>query len=212
MLSFSPASKAENASEISLPSVEKQQLLTGSTAQVFLPSKLILGQDNKFVIKGNPGSKVSLAISNSNHGAKPIMGINLRLGETEQTIESTIPATGVVELIYKVPSNEELLDKIKYVEVAIWSKVDFSDIAIAKSIGASGRETLNNGLAIVLPPESGKKPTFEPVIPGISGDLFKSIQAMKDVQEGKVNPELIDSSYYQKPTPNSPQINNHEVK
>lgn len=211
MLHFTFIAKAENASEISLPSVEKERLITGDASEVFMPSKLVLGKDNKFIVRGKPGSKVSLAVSSSSYGAKPINGLNVRLGETEQTIESIISSTGVVELIYNVPQDETLLGQTKYFEVAVWTKSDFGDISMAKSISASGRETLNNGLKIVLPPETGKRPTFEPTIPGISGDLYKSIKAMKDVQDGKINPELIDPEF-QGTTTDKNKDNNSNVK
>lgn len=182
----------ETLAEISLPPSEKPQLNIGDTSRVYLPSRLVIGQDNIFIIKGKPGKKVSLAISSSNRGANPLFGKKLRLGETEQTLEANIPATGILELVYKLPNDTSLVNRTKYFEVALWSKDDFSDLEIAKTISPAAKETLNNGLVISLPPSSGKAPSFAPVIPGMGQDLIRSIEHIKDVQEGKVNSELMD--------------------
>lgn len=183
---------AQSLDEISLPPSSGPTLKVANRASVYLPSKLIIGQDNVFIIKGKPGSKVSLAVSNTNRGAQPLFGNKLRLGKTEETFEETMPATGVLEIKYNVPNDESLIDKIKYFEVAIWKKPDFSDMKLAISISPSGRETKNNGVKIAEPPSSGKSPTFAPVMPGIGQDIVRSIEKIKEAKDAKINPDLLD--------------------
>lgn len=182
----------DSLGEISLPPSEKPQLNVSDKPSVYFPSKLIIGQENIFTVKGKPGCKVSLAVSDSNRGAKPLMGKTLRLGETEQTLEAVIPATGAVEVKYTLPEDPALVNRVKYIEVAIWSNEDFSDMEIATTISPTGRETRNNGISITLPPESGKRPSFAPIMPGVGYELIRSIEHVKQAQDGKINPELLD--------------------
>lgn len=191
-ISASNSAYSQNLEEISLPPSSGPTLKVSNRASVYLPSKLIIGQENIFVVKGKPGSKVSLAVSNTNRGAKPLFGNKLRLGNTEETFEETMPATGVLEIKYNVPDDESLVDKIKYFEVAIWKKSDFSDMKLAVSISPSGRETKNNGIAIALPPSSGKSPTFAPVMPGIGQDIVRSIEKIKEAKDANINPDLLE--------------------
>lgn len=180
--------------EVSLKTKSRHQLnLNLEAPRVYLPSKLIIGQDNKFIIKGPAGNKVSLAISNTNRGSEPIAGHELRLGQTETTIEGVIPATGILELNYSVPNDETLVDNVKYFEAAIWGNDDFSDLRIAKIIGTSGKETLNNGVAITLPPSKGGSTSFSAMIPGAPMELIRSVDQIKKYQEGKINPELLEN-------------------
>lgn len=192
VISTSSLAYSQNLDEISLPPSEGPTLKVSNRASVYLPSKLIIGQDNIFIVKGSPGSKVSLAVSDANKGAKPLFGNALRLGNTEETFEEIMPAAGVLEIKYSVPDDESLVDKVKYFEVAIWKKSDFSDMQLAVSVSPSGRETKNNGIAIAYPPSSGKTPTFAPVLPGIGEDIVRSIEKIKDAKDANINPDLLD--------------------
>ncbi|MGD9582015.1 MAG: hypothetical protein AB7V50_11640 [Vampirovibrionia bacterium] len=183
---------AQDLNEISLPPSSGPSLKVSNRASVYLPSKLIIGQENIFIVKGKAGSKVSLAVSNSNTGAAPLFGNKLRLGKTEETIEDVIPATGVLEIKYNVPQDDSLVDTIKYFEVAIWKKQDYTDMKIAVSISPSGRETNNNGITIAYPPSSGKTPTFAPVMPGIGQDIVRSIEKIKEAKDANINPDLLE--------------------
>lgn len=178
--------------EITLTASSKQSLNVSDRASVFLPSKLVIGEGGTFVVKGTPGAKVSLAVSNSNRGANPLMGHKLRLGETETTIEAVISPTGAVEINYPVPDDQALISKIKFFEVAIWTKDDFSDLTIARTISPAGKETLNNGIVITTPPEKNSRPTFSPLIPGVGQDMVRALEKVKEAKEGKINPDLID--------------------
>ena len=64
---------AENGiGEIRLNPIKKHQIKTlKNQASIYFPKKLLIGKPNKFVIKGVPGSQVSIAVSNSGYGAKP---------------------------------------------------------------------------------------------------------------------------------------------
>ena len=178
--------------EISLPPSSQPELNVSTRSSVFLPSKLIIGQKNVFIIKGDPGSKVSLAISNANRGAKPLAGKRLRLGETEKTIEAVMPATGVVEINYDLPEDESLINRVKYFEVALWKKEDFSDLELARTMSPSGVETLQNGVVISLPPTKHKGPSFAPVLPGVGQEVLRSLEHIQKVKDGKVSNELLD--------------------
>lgn len=178
--------------EITLTSTNKPTLNVSDQASVYLPSKLIIGEGGTFVVKGTPGAHVSLAVSNSNRGANPLMGNKLRLGETETTIEAVVSPTGAVEIQYPLPDDPSLISKVKFFEVAVWTKEDFSDLVIAKTISPAGKQTLHNGIVITTPPEVKKAPAFSPVIPGVGQDMIRAIEKVKEAQDGKVNPDLID--------------------
>jgi hypothetical protein len=181
-----------NLGEITLTDTNKQRLLIEDGPQVFLPSKLIIGQENSFRIKGPPGSKVSLAISSTNKGAKPLFGQQLRIGPAEKTIEGEIPATGILELKYEIPDDTNLINSIRFVEAAVWKANDYSDIQIATTISSSGRETLHNGITITHPPSDGKKPMFGPVIPGVGQEIIRTIENIQRAKDGSINPDLLE--------------------
>jgi hypothetical protein len=192
LLNSSPINADNSLGEITLTTVEKPELTVTDAPEVYLPSKLIIGEKNAFRIKGNPGCKVSLAVSKASGGAKPLFGQQLRIGASETTIEGVIPATGIIELHYELPNDESLINGVRFFEVATWSKDDYSDLQLARIYSSAGRQTSNNGVKISHPYDSGKRPTFMPVIPGMGQDLVKAIDKFKEAKEGNVNPDLLE--------------------
>lgn len=194
---FSPLQNRGFAAEvfdaIGLPPIQKHKKLGREMqASVYYPPRLVIGKDNKFVIKGKPGSKVSLAVSSAGHGSPPMYGQSLRLGQIEQTIEGEIPPTGVLEMIYSLPSDEQLIDQTKFVEVALWQDESFKDIEIARIYSATGRATDDNSLVIAAPPTDGGNSAFTPMLPGLSQDFYRVVDEVKKFQQGKINPDLVD--------------------
>lgn len=177
------------------PTERKQTLLINRNhPQVYKPSKLILGKSNKFIIKAEAGSYISLATSTSNEGAPLFYGHKLRLGNDITTYEGTIPANGILELEVKLPNDNSLDGKELFFEVAVWKNKDFSDLTIAKIISTGGTETQNNAIAISKPVESSFIPLFTPVIPGAPTEVIKTIEAIQDVKSGKVDYETYEEA------------------
>jgi hypothetical protein len=181
---------------ITLPFSDKPKFQLDESPRMYLPSKLVIGQDNLFVIKGKPGAKVSIAMSLSNDGSKPLLGKYLRLGSTELTIEGNISATGIVELKYKPENDKTLVEQSRYFEAVIWSKDDFSDLEVADVYSPSGKVTNNNSVVIALPNSNPNIPSFAPVLPGVGQEVIRSLQVMKDAKERKIDPDLAGDSYY----------------
>lgn len=189
---ITPSFADQKLDEIILTPMAQPKLNINESPKLYLPSKMVIGTDTIFKITGNPGSKVSLAISNTNNGSKPLFGNKLRLGKTEMTLEGIIPATGILELKLNAPMDKSLVDQVKYFEAATWSKEDYNDLQVATTISPSGKETFKNSVAYSEPYATGKRPSFEPVIPGMGQEFMKSLEAINKTKEGKNNSELID--------------------
>ena len=165
---------------------------------VYKPSRLVTGKDNKFIIKGEAGNSVSLAISDSNHGAPLFFGQTLRLGAQMQTQEAIIPDNGLLELNFKMPEDKKLEGKIYYFEVAVWKKSDFSDLKLAKILGSDNQETDSNGVQIILPVSNPNLPCFGPIIPGTSSSMTDTIDQIKSINNQDLyNYDMMN--YYQTP-------------
>jgi len=158
-------------------------LLNREYAQVYKPTKLIIGKENIFIIKGKAGSFVSLAYSYSNKGSQEFYGQELRLGSDFKTIEGVIPSNGLLELRMNLPKDNTLALKTMFFEVAVWTKKDFSDVELAIIIAPNGRETDSNDILVALPPDNPNKPTISPSIPGTSIDAIKTMQAFQNLQQ-----------------------------
>ena len=141
--------------EIQFKAHDKPSLLIeNDSPMVYRPTKLIIGQENSFIIKAKPGYYVSLATSYSDSGAPLFYGQKLRLGSDIKTLEGVIPENGVLEMKLKIPKDKDLVGKILYFEVAVWKSKDFKDLRIAKIMAANGRESSSNAVTILPEPKN----------------------------------------------------------
>ncbi len=172
-------------SSIEFQSYKKPSLLiTRDYPQIYKPSRIYIGQENKFTVKAEAGSYVSVALSLENKGSDLFYGHELRLGkDIIATGEGKIAANGLAEIAVKVPEDKKLEGKSVYFECAVWKSEDFSDLKIANIISTSGRESGSNQVLLALPVKDSNKPTLMPSLPGASSEFIESMKTMNEIRE-----------------------------
>ncbi|HBG48400.1 MAG TPA: hypothetical protein DDW90_02615 [Cyanobacteria bacterium UBA9971] len=185
-----------NAQVFELSSTKKSSFIINQNfPAVYKPSKLIIGNKTKFVIKAEPESRVSLVTSDENAGYPAFHGQELRLGSIVKPYEGIVGDKGILELEIPLPQEKELVGKILYFEVLVWKKSDFSDLKIAKIMGIDGSETNINAVVITEPLKNQSMPNFGPNIPGTGGDMSKAKAIFNRIND--TNPADDAENYYQ---------------
>ncbi len=124
--------------------------------KLFLPTRMVLGQSAEFIIKGNPGTYAAIAMSESNKGAKPISGHDLRLGADRKLVAiGKIPEQGILSVFVEAPIQGDLIGLPLYFEGVIWSNPDFSDMQMASTITVT--ESGENGNSVIVSGQDEKK-------------------------------------------------------
>lgn len=169
---------------IELKNTSKRLLLVRTESPiVYKPTRLVLGKQNSFTIKAEPGSHVSLGISFFDSG-RSFQGKNLRLGSDMKNIEGIVPPKGFLRLNVNIPDDKSLIDSKVYFDAAVWKASDYSDIQVAKIISPCGRESESNFVVIVSPPEDPNIPAFTPTLPGASGEMLRVIESIDKDRSG----------------------------
>lgn len=151
-------------------------------SDVYLPTRLVLGEEARFVIKAAPGNQVKLLMSPSAEGYLLPNGTALRVGSDAQILEGTVPETGILELKMDMPKDPELEGKVLYVDaVAGLSEESLEPMGM---VDATGRRTGSNSLVIVKPAERGG-PSILPNMPGLSPQVFNQLTQLGDVYSNK---------------------------
>ena len=185
-----------NAQVFDLSSTKKTSYeINQNIPVVYKPSKLIIGDKTKFVIKAEPKSHVSLVTSEACSGAPLYYGQKLRLGQNIKTHEGIVGENGIIELEFELPEAKELLGKMLYFEVLAWKKADLSDLKVAKIMGTDARETDVNAVLISEKSKSSYLPGIGPGIPGTGGDMGKAMEVFKQINETTTNEN--SENYYQ---------------
>jgi len=151
-------------------------------AEVFKPSRLIIGAKTGFIIKAEPGSHVSLVLAVDENGEQILAKVDGMVGEK-----------GITELEVELPDKKELINKVVYFEVAVWKNEDLSDAKRARIMGSDGRQSRSNTILITGKPEKGLMPGFGPAMPGV-GDVSRTMDALQDERDYSD-----DAYYYDKP-------------
>ncbi len=151
-------------------------------SNLFLPTRIVLGEDNRFVVKAQPGSKVKLFLSPTPEGYVLANGTPLRVGEEMQEIAGEVPETGVLELTLTIPSEDALEGKILYVD-AVVGPTDEALVPI-DLMDATGRRTDSNSLVITKPSKMGG-PTILPNMPGMNPQMFNQLTTLGDIFTNK---------------------------
>lgn len=141
----------------------------------YLPTRLIIGEEAKFVVKAPAGSKVKVFLSSKGEGYMLPSGTPLRVGEDAQEISGVMPENGVLELKTQMPKDPELEGKIVYVEVV--SGATDEDLAPIDLVDATGRRTTENTLVLMKQAEMGG-PSLLPSMPGISPQVLSQLSNM----------------------------------
>jgi hypothetical protein len=157
---------------------------------LYLPSRLVLGETAKFTVKAAPGSKVKLFISTSGEGYSLPSGTLLRVGKDAQEIDGVVPANGILELQMDMPKNEGLADQYLYID-AVAGATD-EELKSIDLVDSTGRRTGDNTLAIMKPNELGG-PGINPNIPGISPQVFNQLSQMGGMSKDDPRRQLLDN-------------------
>lgn len=145
---------------------------------LYLPTRLVLGQEARFVVKAPAGSLVKVLISTKNEGYTLPNGTPLRVGTEAQELSGTIPESGVLELKMEMPKDESMEGKVVYVDAAVGPSNE--ELAPIDLMDAAGKRTAENTLVIVKPAELGG-PNIMPSMPGLSPQIFNQLTTMSDV-------------------------------
>lgn len=164
------------------------------SAEIYKPSKLIIGEETGFVIKADPGTYVTLVFSGESSGAAPVYGQNLRIGTVFDKVEGIVGEKGIIELKLKIPEEKTLGGKIIYFEALTWQQKDLSDLATARIMGIDGKETYNNALIMANKINDSSTPIFTPSMPGM-GNVSDTMNALSG-QNNEENEELREEMYY----------------
>jgi hypothetical protein len=175
-------------------SVEKYQSRLNSLLlhknDLYLPSRLVLGETAKFTVKAAPGSKVKLFISTSGEGYSLSEGTLLRVGKDAQLVEGTVPSNGVLQLQMEMPKEESLAGQYLYID-AVAGPTD-EELKPVDLVDSTGRRTGENTLAIVKPNELGG-PNVAPNMPGISPQMFNQLTQMGSMAKDDPRRKLLDN-------------------
>lgn len=137
-------------------------------AEVYRPSKLIIGQSTAFIIKAPPDSNVRLLVAADEQGKDIFAAIDGRVGEK-----------GITEIQLELPEKEELINKVVFFDVIVWKNQDLSDLHSARIIGIDGMNTASNAIIIKPKPSTKILPGVGTTLPGV-GDISRAMDAMKD--------------------------------
>lgn len=158
---------------------------------VYLPTRLLLGQEARFVVKAPAGSVVKIFVSTQGEG-KVLNDLALRVGNDAQELSGTVPENGVLELKMDVPKDPELDGRMLYVDAvsgtsdADWTPIDLVD--------PTGRRTDQNSLPIMKQTaENG--PAIMPTMPGVSPQMMNQLTTMTNIysQNDTERKKLLDN-------------------
>ena len=147
-------------------------------SNLYLPSRLVLGEATRFVVKAQPGSLVRVLISTTGEGYQLPNGTPLRVGQEVQELSGTVPAAGVLELMLEMPKEESLAGRVVYVDAVAGP----SDEALEpiNLVDSTGRRTESNTLVITKAAEVGG-PMVMPGMPGFNPQVFSQLTTLGDV-------------------------------
>ncbi len=180
---------------LDLSTAKNNSYLNQPIAEVYKPSKLIIGDKTSFIVKGEPGTSVILAFSPKNKGSEPYYGEQLRLGAIVDKIEGIIGENGIAKLELKLPENKNLIGAILYFEALVWKNEDFRDISRAKIVGINGRESSYNGIIIDKKQVHSSLPAIGPGVGGV-GNLSRTMEAISGREASDKEYLYTDDVYY----------------
>ena len=170
---------------------------------MYLPTKLIIGTNNRFLIKGKPGSNVMLYVSPKGDGYKLPNGLMLRVGETHESLGDKIPASGILTLEIPVPNEADWAGHFLFVDAITWTQPDYADVKQIQLLDATGRRTTENGLIMTPPSTTAGGAFVMPSMPGMPAGALQQLtqtsqilgsndQRRKDlIYDGDRNPDTM---------------------
>lgn len=154
---------------------------------VYLPNRLVIGEEAHFVVKAAPGSQVKILLSAQNSGYQLPNGTALRVGNQSEELVGVVPENGVLQLKMTLPKDESMEGKIVYVD-AVSGSSD-ADLAQMELVDSTGRRTGNNALSIVKASDPGGM-SIMPNMPGVSPQMINQLTNMANPGTNK---QLMDN-------------------
>lgn len=146
---------------------------------VYLPTRLVIGQEAQFVVKAPAGSHVKLLLSPQNTGYQLPNGTALHVGTQTEELSGVIPENGVLQLKMSMPKDTDMEGKTIYVDAIIGDTDD--TLAPMELVDSTGRRTSNNALAIVKPSDAGSM-SIMPSMPGVSPQMVNQLTTLTNTQ------------------------------
>lgn len=166
-------------------------LVLKRNSNVYLPTRLLLGQEARFVVKAPAGSLVKVFVSTQAEG-KVLNDLALRVGNDAQELSGTVPENGVLELKMDVPKDPELDGRLLYVDAVAGASEEV--LAPLDLVDPTGRRTEQNSLPIMKQTaENG--PAIMPTMPGISPQMMNQLTTMTNIysQNDTERKKLLDN-------------------
>ncbi|MGE0200831.1 MAG: hypothetical protein AB7P76_07680 [Candidatus Melainabacteria bacterium] len=195
------------------PSAPRSRLnrLLIRSANLYLPTRLVLGQENKFVARANPGQQVLVFLSPEPSGlvlaSEQSARIPLRVGPEYEQVVGVANEKGVAELSITLPDEQDWAGHILYVDAIAYDRaeivpprmdgeghpvadvnplVDLRTVANAQQLdlmNPMGQRTSVNALQMAMPAEANGAMVM-PSMPGFSPQLLQQITNLSEVGAG----------------------------
>ncbi len=160
-------------------------------SNMYLPTRLIIGEENRFVFKVPPGNKVVLVLSPQDAGLLTPDGRPLRVGPENQQVEATASEKGVAVINVPIPNETSLVGGVVYVDAYTYGSEDYSDLAILEMQDATGHRASGNRIAIEARTD-GSGAMVLPGMPGMSPDFLRRLSTIGDVSGDERKKKLMD--------------------
>jgi len=153
------------------------QLILKKT-ELYLPSRLFIGEEAHFVVKAPAGSMVRLYVSPEGEGAILSNGRPIRVGKESAVISGVVPDTGVLDLKFAVPNANEMAGKGLYVDAVAGASEE--DLVPLDIIDATGRKATANYLNLAQHAKANTLPVM-PYMEGMSPQAFSQMTTLGDI-------------------------------
>ncbi|MEB3287581.1 MAG: hypothetical protein VKJ04_08770 [Vampirovibrionales bacterium] len=148
---------------------------------IYLPTRLLLGENNRFVIKGKPGSQVMLYVSPKGKGYQLPNGLDLKIGETYESLGGTVPENGVLEINVPVPDEQSWEGHYLFVDAVSWASEDYGDLKQLQLMDSSGRRTSDNALMMMHQGTASNSPFIMPSMPGMPAGAVQQLSQTSQI-------------------------------
>lgn len=150
--------------------------------EVYLPTRLLLGQEARFVVKAQSGSLIKVFISPEAEGKVLSNDVALRVGADAQELSGMVPETGVLELKMAVPADPDLDGRLVYVDAVAGSSEE--TLVPIDLVDPTGRRTDQNAIPIMKQVDGGSGAMVMPSMPGLSPQVFNQLTTMGGIYSG----------------------------
>ena len=148
---------------------------------LYMPTRLVIGEDNKFVVRAPAGNKVVIFLSPFNSGMTTPNGKPLRVGKENQLLEGYTSEKGVAVLTVPLPDEKSLSGQPVYIEgYTVGDTEGYSDLEVLELLKPNGHAASNNVVMIQEPNETHGAMVM-PGIPGVGSDMLRRLSTMGDV-------------------------------